>query len=349
LFRLVLEEVPMPIVGGCDIHRTQVTFDWVDDETGEAGRGRIAPAHRDTVRRWLGQFDGKKAEFVVEGCTGWRFVAEECHAAGFGVHVADPGEAATAIHGRKKRAKTDRIDARGLRQLLEQGRVPESWIPPRQVLEVRTKVRLYHDLMGERDAWQHRIQAILFHHGAVAQRGLLTGDRSRLHTSTALSPAGAETIETILRVIDGLDTEVERLRAQLTTFGSRQPGCRELQKEYGIGKLLSVVIWCELGDCRRFHSSDAAVRHTGLDVTVYSSNGKLAPPHLARQGPPLLRWALFEAGMHASRVKSPDHEYWQQVAERLDRKRASLSVARKLARRCHHRLRALGEEAFAEI
>src|SRR4051794_17925873 len=150
-FRQVLEEVPMSIIGGCDIHRTQVTFDWVDDVTGEAGRGRISPAHRETVRRWLRQFDGKTTDLVVEGCTGWRFIVEECQAAGIRVHVADPAEASNLMHGKKRRAKTDRIDAEGLRMLLEQNRVPESWIPPRQVLEVRTKVRLYHDLMNDRD------------------------------------------------------------------------------------------------------------------------------------------------------------------------------------------------------
>lgn len=339
----------MAILGGCDIHRTQVTFDWVDDATGESGRGRIAPAHRESVRRWLGQFEGKTADFVVEGCTGWRFVVEECQAAGMTAHVADPAEAAVLIHGRKRRAKTDRIDAKGLRLLLEQHRVPESWIPPRQVLEIRTKVRLYHDLMCDRDAWQHRIQAIHFHQGAVAQRKILQGDRSRLDTSTALTPAGVDGIESILHVIDALDEQVDRLRAQLVTFGSKQPGCKELQREFGIGKLLSVVIWCELGDCRRFTSSAAAVRHTGLDVTIYSSNGKLASPHLARQGPPLLRWALFEAGLHAHRLSAPDHEYWAEVAERLDRKRATISVARKITRRCYHRLRDLGDQAFAEI
>lgn len=339
----------MPIIGGCDIHRTQVTFDWVDDVTGESGRGKIAPAHRETVRRWLKQFEGKPTDIVVEGCTGWRFIVEECQAAGITAHVADPAEASSLMHGPKRRAKTDQIDAAGLRMLLEQHRVPESWIPPRQVLEIRTKVRLYHDLMNDRDAWQHRIQATLFHQGAVPQRKLLTGDRGRLLDSTALSPAGKEVISSILRVIDTLDTEVTRLRAELVGFAGKQPGCKELQKEFGIGKLLSVIIWCELGDCRRFASSDAAVRHTGLDVTIYSSNGKRSAPHLARQGPSLLRWALYEAGLHANRLSSPDHEYWASVAERLDRKRATISVARKLARRCHHRLRALGDQAFAEV
>ena len=164
-----------------------------------------------------------------------------------------------------------------------------------------------------------------------------------------MSPAAVDAVATALRVIDTLDVEIDRLRQQLRSFAARQPGCLALQGEYGIGKLTSVVVWCELGDTRRFSSSADAVRHTGLDVTIYSSDGKRGRAHLARQGPPLLRWALYEAAMCASRPSSPDHAYFEQVAGRLGKKRAALSVARKLTRRCHHRLRALGDDAFAEV
>src|SRR3954451_3114340 len=78
---LELEEVLMRIVGGLDIHRQQITFDWVDLDTGEAKRGRITPADRVGFRRWLGQFDGE-VEVVLEGCTGWRVVGEGGAAAG---------------------------------------------------------------------------------------------------------------------------------------------------------------------------------------------------------------------------------------------------------------------------
>jgi transposase len=339
----------MAIVGGLDIHRTQVTYDWVNVDTGEGGRGKLSPANRETFRRWLGQFSGQQTDLVVEGCTGWRFIVEECRAVGVTPHLADPAEASIRIHGVKRRAKTDKVDAKGLRELGEQNRVPESWIPPAQVLEIRATVRLYHDLMTERAAWLHRIHATLFHQGAVAQKQLLRGDRDRLHDTELLTPAGKDAVKTILRVIDTLDGEINRLRQQLTSFAARQPGCRELQKEYGVGKLTSVVIWSELGDCRRFSSSADAVRHTGLDITVYSSNGKLSRPHLARQGPALLRWALFEAGLCASRTSSPDHAYWQHAAKRVGKKRAGISVGRKIARRCHHRLRNLGDQAFVEV
>ena len=104
------------------------------------------------------------------------------------------------------------------------------------------------------------------------------------------------------------------MRLQLCAVGCRQPGARALQARYGIGPLCAAIIWAELGDCRRFFNSDQAVRFTGLDVTVYSSDGKRSPGRLARQGSPELRWALFEAAKCAARTGSPDYDYYQAVA-----------------------------------
>ncbi|MGH2617434.1 MAG: IS110 family transposase, partial [Thermomicrobiales bacterium] len=74
-----------------------------------------------------------------------------------------------------------------------------------------------------------------------------------------------------------------------------------------------------------------------------SSDGKRTGGHLARQGPTVLRWALYEAAVYAGRPSSPDHEYFCSVKERLDGQLAILSVARKLARRCYHTLRNVGD------
>src|ERR1700752_843663 len=53
-----LEEVPMPIVGGLDIHRKQLTFDYLDTSTGQVQRGQVAPADRAHLRSWLGRLGG---------------------------------------------------------------------------------------------------------------------------------------------------------------------------------------------------------------------------------------------------------------------------------------------------
>jgi len=340
----------MAIVGGLDVHRAQITYDHVDTVTGEVGVGRIAPANRAEFRTWLGRFDGRgEVSFATEGCTGWRFVVEELERAGVVAHLAEPADT-SSLRGRKKRAKTDRADARHLRSLLVEGRLPESWIPPAEVLEIRIVGRSYVALMDQRRAWQQRIQAQLFHQGVQQHRGLLT-EAGRTHLAEAdLSPAGREMVEMAVRIIDTLGGEADLLRRQLQSFARRQPGCRALVEGlYGVGGLTAAVIWAEMGDTRRFSSSDQAVRHTGLDITVYESDGKRSPGRLARQGPPALRWALFEAALTACRESSPDHGYFLEVAERVGRKRAYLSVARKLARRVHHILRDLGDQAWHAV
>lgn len=159
--------------------------------------------------------------------------------------------------------------------------------------------------------------------------------------------AARATVEVGLRAIAHIDEELGPLRKDLAALAGRQPGCRALDALYGVGSVIAVAIWAELGDCRRFRSSRDAVRHTGLDVTVHASDDQRARGHLARQGPPVLRWALVEAAKCAARSTSPDHALYESVAARVGAGRATLTVARKLARRAHHILRALGEDALA--
>jgi transposase len=341
----------MSIVGAFDVHRRQITFDYVDTETGRLWRGRIAPACRSVLRRWLAdRFAGRTdVEFAVEACTGWRFVVEELEHAGIAASLAEPADTATA-RGPKRRAKSDVADAALLRGLLVDGRLPTSWIPPEHVREVRAILELYKDLRDEHTAWVQRVHAILFHQG-VPQLG--TGGvtspagRAWLEAEQELSPAGRQVVAVALRVMDVLDIELDGLHGQIRSFANRQPGCRALQAQYGVGAITSAAIWAMMGDTRRFSASRKAVRHTGLDVTVYSSDGKRARGHLAKQGPPLLRWALYEAACLASHTRAPDHDYYAGVKERIDHKRATISVARKIARRSQHILRELGEQAYA--
>jgi hypothetical protein len=48
----------MPIVGGLDIHRKQITFDYLDTVTGQVCRGQVCPADRAHLRAWLARFAG---------------------------------------------------------------------------------------------------------------------------------------------------------------------------------------------------------------------------------------------------------------------------------------------------
>lgn len=332
------------VVGGFDVHRAQITFDYTDSATGEVSRGRI-PGTRVALREWLARFDGDSdVSFAFEGCTGWRYVAEELDRAGVAGYMAEPADTAT-LRGNKKRAKTDRADALLLRTLLSDGRLPLSWIPPNHVIEVRVLARMYQRMLADRREWIQRIHAQLFQQGCEPVTALTSEPgRSRLmEVAVSLSPAGRRLVDEAVGIIDGLTGRIEQLRSDLKMIGRSQPGCTELQKLWGIGPLLAPIIWAEMGDTRRFSSSKQAVRYTGLDITVYDSDSKRAPGKLSRQGSGTLRWALVESAQHASKKSSPDYVYYQSVRERVGASRAALSVARKHARRIHHILANLGD------
>ena len=151
-------------------------------------------------------------------------------------------------------------------------------------------------------------------------------------------------------MIDAIDVQLAPFDRSLRQYARKQPGCRTLSDQiYGVGALTSVTILAELGDARRFQNSRDAVRYGGLDITVRESDQRRAPGHLSRQGPPALRWALYEAAQAARRPGSPDRRYYEQLAQRIGANRACIAVSRKLLKRSYHLLRALGDQALEPV
>jgi transposase len=337
------------IVAGFDVHRAQITFDALDRETGELRRGRIR-ATPEGVREWVGRFAGEEIHVAVEACTGWLFVCEALAETGAVAHLAEPVET-SALRGKKRRAKTDREDARWLRELLADGRLPEAWIPPAHVLEWRTRTRLRKTLVDERTRWLQRVQATLFHYGiSGAPDKLLSGTGREFLGGLELPPAALERIEVALLMIDCLNRQLAPIETELRKLARRQPGCRALMRHYGIGELTAPTILCELGDVTRLSASRKAVRCAGLDIGVHRSDRRSRPGKLTRQGSPQLRWALYESAQAACRPTSPDRRDYLALKERgLSHTRASLTIARKLARRCFHSLHELGPEALEPV
>ena len=259
----------MPIVGGLDIRRKQITFDYLDTVTGEVYRGQIVPADRAHLRAWLARFAGRDdVAFALEGCTGWRYVTEELTAAGCAAHLGEPADTAAA-RGRKRHAKTDKTDARHLRQLLAEGRLPECWIPPGRILECRALLETYHDLRREHTAWAQRIHAVLFHQGAPALgEGALRSEQGlaalRAACTAHLSPAGQLQVATALDMIAALETRLHLLRHQLLDAARHLTGARVLAARlYAAGPFAALAMTCWLAGAGRFSSARKAVRFAG--------------------------------------------------------------------------------------
>ena len=198
-----------------------------------------------------------------------------------------------------------------------------------------------------------RIHAVFFHQGAprLGEGALRTEQGlAALRTAAAahLSPAGQVQVSTALDMIAAVEARLQPLRHQLLAAASHLAGAKVLAARlYGVGPLTALALTCWLAGEGRFSSSRKAVRFAGLDITVWSSDRKGPPGRLSRQGPPVLRWAVYEAGKTHARASAPDHGYYAAVKDRKNGKRAALSEARKIVRQACHILTELGDDALA--
>jgi transposase len=193
---------------------------------------------------------------------------------------------------------------------------------------------------------------VFFHQGAppLGEGALRTEPGLKALRAAAaahLSAAGQLQVATAVDMLAATEAQLGPLRKQLTQTARHLTGAKVLAARlYGVGPFTVLALTCWLGGAGRFSSSRKAVRFTGLDITVHSSDRKGPPGKLSRQGPPVLRWAVYETGKTHARTSAPDYRYYAAVADRKNTKRAALSEARKIVRQACHILTELGDDAL---
>ena len=327
----------MPIVGGLDIHRKQITFDYLDTVTGQVCRGQVSPADREHLRAWLARFAGcDDVAFAVEGCTGWRYVAEELAAAGVTAHLAEPADTAFA-RGRKRHAKTDKTDCRHLRMLLAEG--------PAGVLD---PARPHPGGPGAAGAVSrpagraHRLGAA-DPRGAVPSRRPGAGRGDAAHRAGRGRAAGGHRRVAVPgraaagrhraggpRGAGGPDARGAAPADRRRPAPGRRQGPGRAAVRGGAGHRAGDHLLAGRQRPVLLLPPGGPVRRAGRHRVVLGPQGPAR--RLSRQGPPVLRWAVYEAGKTHARSSAPTTAT-PQVKNRCNGKRAALSEARRSSAR----------------
>src|SRR5918994_5620962 len=185
------------VYAALDIHKSVFQGAVLDLESGTLGERRF-PASQQALEEWAAPYGGRLAAVAVEATSGWRWVVARLQALGFQVQLVDPGRA-SALKGRRRGPKTDRLDARWLVELLARELAPESWIPPEEIQRLRDRTRLRKTLADER-------------------RRLLTQQGRRWVDGLALEPGARACVETALAMIAACEGQLEPLERELTRF-----------------------------------------------------------------------------------------------------------------------------------
>ena len=327
-----------------DIHKHVFQAAVFDPESGEVVEDRFS-ADRESLRRWSDQWRGCVTAVVIEATTGWRWVWRELVVSGFDVRLAEPVQA-RGLLGRRRSAKTDRLDARWLARLLAREMLPESWIPPEEIQRLRDRTRLRKALAEDRRRWAQRLHAYLLHEGWACSRSrLLSVEGLRWVAALQLPEHERLQVESLMSVMAALEAQVAAVDAGLRRFARDDERCRALREIYGVGPILACHLLAEIGEASRFRRAEQITRLAGLDPVVEESGETRRRGHLAKAGSPHLRWALVEAAVHAHRPTAPDVALYRATRERRSATVAKLTVARKIGKRVFYTLRELERSA----
>lgn len=230
------------------------------------------------------------------------------------------------------RVKTDKKDIERLIRLLIADIVPEVWVPPVHVRELRGMISYRNRLVKTSTMIRNRLQSLIHRHNLILPKGKLR-DKAWWEAQK-MSALEKIQIRQELAMLDEMEkhkgeVDAELGRLSLGDVWGKQ-AMRLLQLP-GFGVIVSMTVLSAIGDASRFESANKLVGYSGLGAGVHDSGKEHIEKRITKSGRKELRWALVEAAWRAIRI-SP---YWKEQYEKYLRRmrkpnQAIVVIARKL-------------------
>jgi transposase len=320
---------------GIDLHRKR-SFIAVIGDQGELALSRRIVNDRETFLELLGGLEGE-SRIAVEATYGWEWLAELLEDAGYDMHLAHPLRTRAIAAAR---VKTDAVDAKTLAHLLRADLLPEAYIAPRELRDVRELLRHRAALVAMRSALKNRVHAILAKHGVHHQHADLFGKAGRRFLATLpLRDAPCRRLGSLLSLIDDFDREITITTKEIDANAKADERVALLCQIRGVGRYTAMLIIAEVGDIRRFPTAKHLCAWAGLTPTVRSSDRKTRLGRITKQGSHLLRWALVEAAQKTPTGGGPLRQQYERIAKRRGAKVARVAIAREILTLSYYGLR----------
>jgi transposase len=322
----------MSVYVGIDVHRKRSQVAVVTgDGTVELNKN-VVNGSEPMLRLIGGLPSGTPVAF--EAAYGWGWLVELLEDYGFDPHLVHPLRCKAIASAR---LKNDKVDAAILAQLLRADLLPEAWIAPPAVRQLRALLRHRAGLVRLGTQLQNRIHAVAADHGYDRAGSYWTGPGRGWLAELDLPPVSREIVTDCLGFLDALAPVIERLDGELHQRAKADPRVKALRTLPGVGEFTALVMLAEIGDITRFPSARKLASWAGLTPTVRGSDLKVRHGNISKQGSVWLRWVLNQAAQTAKR--SPEFApAYSSIAKRRGKKIATIAIARKLLTRAWHLL-----------
>jgi len=269
---------------------------------------------------------GPNPEVAIEAAYGWYWAVDLLQAEGATVHLVHP----SGLHWGDRRVKNDYRDCKELLDRMRLHKLPESWIAPPAVRELRELVRYRAKLVALRTGLKAQVKAVLAKHGLHPPVNDLWGPGGTAYlNSLELEDGYHIRIESLRDLVEHCSREVAMLERVIHQRLRDHAGYRAIQAIDGVGPILAAIFVTEIGDVSRFPNPEALCSWAGLTPKHRESDTKAHRGRITKQGSVLVRWGAIEtvAGGHGGPKLRADY---RRIAARRGTRIAQVAAARKL-------------------
>ena len=245
---------------GIDLHRRRSVVVVLNDDGDRVAWSRIDNTPANLAAEIVAAGEG--AEVAMEACWGWYWAADVIAECGVRLHLAHPlGIAGYA----NRRVKNDIRDATLLADLLRLGRLPEAWVAPPEVRELREMVRYRAKLGRLRSGLKSQVHQTLGKEGVIPELdSIWRGGGQRWLDDLHLGDVYVDRIESLRDLIEVYDREIRQCDARIHRRLKGHPGYEAIQALRGVGPVLGAVFVAEIGDVGRFDNPRRLCSWAGL-------------------------------------------------------------------------------------
>jgi transposase len=323
---------------GMDVHRKRTQVAILEEDGTEVLNRNVSNTSGELAGLLAPLGEGTPVAF--EAAYGWSWLADLLEDLRLDAHLAHPSGCRAIAAAR---LKDDRVDARTLAHLLRADLLPEAWLAPPEVRDLRALLRHRARLVRLRTALMLRVHAVLAERG-IPSPGTLAAKATRAEVAALDLPSVASQVVTdCFSLMDALHIPIHRIEAELRAQAKPDPRVEALRTLPGVGLLTAMTLVAEIGDITRFPTARKLCSWAGLTPRVRNSDRTVRHGHITKQGPQAVRHVLGEAA-HIARRRLPYSRSFAQIAHRRGKNIAAVAVARKLLARSFHILKEVSTE-----
>jgi transposase len=309
---------------GIDLHRRRSVI----VRMGDAGEVlEVSKIDNDPVALAMSLAEaGPDPEVALEACYGWYWAADLLQAEGARVHLIHP----LGLHWDSRRVKNDVKDATEMAHRLRRNDLPEAWIAPPEVRDLRELVRYRAKLTAVRTSAKAQIHAVMAKLGIIPPMADMFGPGGQKLLDEMDFPGNyglrVESLRDLLEVYDHQLAIVER---EVSRQLKDHRGYRAVQALHGVGPITAAILVAEIGDISRFPTARHLCSWAGMTPKLTESDTKSYRGRITKQGSTIVRWAVVEsvARYHGGAPIAPAY---MRIAERRGNKIAKVAAARRL-------------------